>query len=141
MNQGFDLEKSLRILKSKRITKEKVAKVTNVTPGYISKMLSGAKPISQNFIDIFLKEFGNELEGVVLIEATDSHLVTRILALESTVEVLKKINIGLVKSLGEISSTYSGKPLKHFIDKDTAKLITEFDEAVEDDVKRRLPKQ
>lgn len=141
MNQTLDLEKALRILKTKKITKEAVAKTTGVTPGYISKMLSGDKPLSQSFIDVFLKEYASELEGIELIEFSDKKMLIAQLALQAKVEVLTKISLALIRSLGEVSSVHSGKGLKDILNKETKVLLREFDAVVEDEVERLLKSQ
>lgn len=135
MSNGFDLGKALRILKSKKITKEQVAKVTTVTPGYISKMLSGAKPISESFLDVFLREFGKDLEGEMLVEVSDNQTAIKIFALEEKVELLTHVALGL---LAHIKGNNS---VKNITGVDLSGLIKEFDEILEDRVKRRFEKQ
>jgi transcriptional regulator with XRE-family HTH domain len=141
MDNGFDLEKALRILKTKKITKETVAKITGVTPGYISKMLSGDKPITQSFIDVFLKEYSAHLEGAELIEFSYKNVLIAQTALQAKVELLTKINLALIKALGEISSNHSVKGIKELLKKDTGSLLEEFDGIVEDDAAVLLKSQ
>jgi transcriptional regulator with XRE-family HTH domain len=137
MEYGFDLEKSLRILKSKRITKEKVAEQTGVSPGYISKMLSGAKPLSQSYIDVFLKEYASELEGEVLIESSDKKTMISIIALEAQVEALTKLSLALIKIL--VKTT--GKTLDDLIEEKPSKeMLNTFNDFVEGEAKRLLKK-
>lgn len=128
---GFDLEKSIRILKSRKITKEQVADRMGISRGYLSKVINGKKPLTQTFVDLFAKEFGSQLEGVELLEVSDENTMARQIGLEAKVEVLSETVLGLVKCLGEISSTFSGKGLDPIIKRATKELLTDFDEKVE----------
>jgi transcriptional regulator with XRE-family HTH domain len=141
MKQSFDLEKALRILKTRKITKDAVAKTTGVSPGYISKMLSGDKPLSQSFIDVFLKEYGSELEGSELIEISNKKVLIAQLALQAKVEVLTKLSLALIKALEESNNSQSGNRVRDYLKMDTTLLLGEFDVFVEDEVERLLKSQ
>lgn len=131
----------MRILKSKKITRDEVADRLGFSPGYISKVVHGTKPLTQGFIDRFLSVFGNELEGVELVEVSAEKTVAAQIALEAKVEVLTDIVLGLVKSMGEISSNMSGRDLQTFIEKDTKAMQIKFDEYVEDAAAQLLKKR
>lgn len=57
MEEIKELEKRFRILKKLGITKKQVAEKLGYSDAYISKMLSGERPISDNFAELFQETY------------------------------------------------------------------------------------
>lgn len=54
-----NLEISLRKLKSKGITKGEVASELGITPGHLSKLISGDKNLTERFVAAYNKKYGH----------------------------------------------------------------------------------
>lgn len=123
-----DLKKYLRILKSKRISSEDVAKRMTMTRSYISRLANGHDPISQSFEDQFVLEFKKDLEGVELIDVSKDALVNSIVALEAKVEVLTESFLGLQAIVNELLK--EGLSVKEVGRRAKSAHLAQFDELV-----------
>ncbi|MBC9913164.1 helix-turn-helix domain-containing protein [Chitinophaga varians] len=97
MNQE-ELKKALRILKTKKITQTMVAKELGMSVAYLSHVVNGVKPISQNFEDIFMVKFGAHLTGVALREFSPEKVLVELEAIRAENQTLKKIIVNLFET-------------------------------------------
>jgi len=89
MKHQFDLDKALRTLKVKKITKGQVADKLGYDSSYLSKLISGGKPLTDQFLNAFMKEFGGYLDDVELtIDDPIKELLKINIRLESKVDTL-----------------------------------------------------
>jgi len=61
---AVDIEKYLRVLKSRGITKGDVAAALSITPSYLSKIISNEKPLTDTILKNLTAEFGSYEEVV-----------------------------------------------------------------------------
>jgi transcriptional regulator with XRE-family HTH domain len=120
MKHQFDLDKALRILKIKKITKGQVAERLGYDSSYLSKLISGEKPLTEQFLNAFMKEFGNYLDDVELvIDDPMKELIKANIRLESKVDTLGLMFAAVIERLtpeqkGEVAKVlnngdYEGK--------------------------------
>lgn len=141
MKSSFDLEKALRILKSKGIAKGEVAKRLKITPGYLSKMISGEKPVTQSVVDVLLKEYKDSLAGEELVEFLESDIIERQISLKATVDTHSTIIIGLISEVAEIKKRLPITELRELIKRNAPDLEKAFDEIVEGAAELELRKR
>lgn len=102
MNNKFDLEKALRILKSQKITKGEVAKTTGYESTYLSKMISGERPVSEQFYSIFMKEYGKYLNDIdLVIEDPEKELLISNTRIESKMDTMALLLTAVLDVLTE----------------------------------------
>jgi hypothetical protein len=102
MNNKFDLEKALRILKSQKITKGEVAKTTGYESTYLSKMISGERPLTEQFYTIFMKEYGKYLNDIdLVIEDPEKELLISNTRIESKMDTMALLLTAVLDVLSE----------------------------------------
>ena len=141
MKSSFDLEKALRILKSKGIAKGEVAKRLEITPGYLSKMISGEKPVTQSVVDVLLKEYKDSLAGEELVEFLESDIIERQISLKATVDTHSTLILGLISEMAEIKKRLPITELRELIKRNAPDLEKAFDEIVEGAAELELRKR
>lgn len=87
MKHQFDLDKALRILKTNKITKGQVAEKLGYDSSYLSKLISGEKPLTDQFLSAFMKEYGRYLHDIdLMIGDPEKELLISNMRIESKID-------------------------------------------------------
>lgn len=102
MKQQFDLDKALRILKTNKITKGQVADKLGYDSSYLSKLISGEKPLTDQFLTAFMKEYGQYLHDIdLVIEDPEKELLISNTRIESKMDTMALLLTAVLDVLTE----------------------------------------